>query len=303
MTTIGPSPSSSSEPAHEPVLVREVVASMAPGPDGVYVDGTLGAGGHAQALLDAGAGRVIGLDRDPAAIAIATARLAGRGGFEAVHADYRDLDGVLAARGLAAVDGVLVDLGVSSMQLDDPSRGFSFRPGPLDMRMDPTTGPTLGDRLATVDEETLAGVIREYGEERHARRVARSILRARDRGALTDTAALASAVRAGVRAGGWQRIDPATRTFMALRLWTNAEIEGLEAFVDAAVARLAPAGRLVVIGFHSLENRIVKQAFRRLAADGTVRLLTRRAVAPDEAEVARNPRARSAQLRAVEKAA
>ena len=305
MTTPGPSRSTGSEPRHDPVLSAEVVSTLAPGPDGVYVDGTVGLGGHAAALLEAGAGRVLGIDRDERALEIARERLAGFGArVELVHADYRQLPGVLAGRGLGAVQGVLVDLGVSSLQLDDASRGFSFRQaGPLDMRMDQSGGESLAEKLAAVSEAELADVIYEFGEERKSRRVARSIVEARDRGALTTSTDLASVVRRAAGGGEWQRVDPATRTFQALRIWVNGELEGLDGFVEAAVGTLVPQGRLAVIAFHSLEDRIVKRTGRRLAADGVVRLVTRRPIVPGDEEVARNPRARSARLRAMEKVA
>jgi len=305
MTTPGPSRSTGSEPRHDPVLSAEVVSTLAPGPDGVYVDGTVGLGGHAAALLEAGAGRVLGIDRDERALEIARERLAGFGArVELVHADYRQLPGVLAGRGLGAVQGVLVDLGVSSLQLDDASRGFSFRQaGPLDMRMDQSGGESLAEKLAAVSEAELADVIYEFGEERKSRRVARSIVEARDRGALTTSTDLASVVRRAAGGGEWQRVDPATRTFQALRIWVNGELEGLETFVETAVGALVPEGRLAVIAFHSLEDRIVKRTSRRLAADGVVRLVTRRPIVPGDEEVARNPRARSARLRAMEKVA
>jgi 16S rRNA (cytosine1402-N4)-methyltransferase len=288
------------------VLVREVVSWLRPHAGGLYVDGTVGLGGHTAALLGAGAGRVIGLDRDEAALAAARERLAWAGErVTLLHADYRNLDEALASRDVTQVDGVLVDLGVSSLQLDDPSRGFSFRQaGPLDMRMDRSAGQTLADRLASVDESTLADVIFRYGEERRSRRVARTILAARDRGALHDTLELAEAVRRGAGTGRWQRIDPATRTFQALRIWVNGELEGLDRFLEAAAGRLAHGGRLVVIAFQSLEDRVVKHTFRRLASSGPAFVLaTKRAVQPGEDEVLRNPRARSARLRVLENAA
>jgi 16S rRNA (cytosine1402-N4)-methyltransferase len=298
-------PTSVSEARHEPVLAAEVVAFIAQAPGGQYVDATVGLGGHTAALLDAGAAFVLGLDRDPQALAAAGARLAGAGDRVAlVHADYRDLPRVLLDRGLPLVNGIVMDLGVSSLQLDDPARGFSFRSGgPLDMRMDPTTGPTLGERLQRVEERELADAIWQYGEERHSRRIARAIVRLRDRGGLTDTAALASVVRAASGGRGRWRIDPATRTFQALRIWMNRELDGLDRALDQAVAALAPGGRLAVIAFHSLEDRIVKQTMRRQADAGLVRQVTRKPVRPDEAETGRNPRARSARLRVVEKAA
>ena len=287
------------------MLVAEVVAALAPKGNGVYVDCTLGLGGHTAAMLAAGAGRVIGIDRDERAIEVARGRIeAARDRVEFVHADYRDLPRLLRERGIERVAGVMADLGVSSMQFDDASRGFSFRvSGPLDMRMDPSKGPSLAERLAGTDETTLADVIWRFGEERRSRRVARAILAARDRGELDSTLALAAAVRRGVGAGSWQRIDPATRTFQALRIWVNGELDGLEQFVEDATAALEPGGRLAVIAFHSLEDRAMKHTMRRLAAAGSVTQVTRRPTIPEEAEIAANPRARSAKLRVVEKVA
>jgi len=304
MTTPGHSRSTGSDPRHVPVLVDEVVSILAPAPGRVYVDCTVGLGGHTAALLAAGAGRVIAVDRDEGALNYTRAHLAAGGErVEFVHADYRELASVLHTRGVTAVAGVLADLGVSSMQLDDTARGFSFRTaGPLDMRMDQSRGLSLADRLGSVDERTLADVIWAFGEERRSRRVARAILAARDRGELDSTLALAAAVRRGV-GGGWQRIDPATRTFQALRIWVNEELEGLEAFIERAVAALEPGGRLAMIAFHSLEDRIVKHTMRRLDASGAVRLVTRRPTIPGDAEIAANPRSRSARLRAVERVA
>ena len=305
MTTPEPSRSTESDVRHAPVLVAEVVSTLVPEPGGVYVDATLGLGGHTAALLAAGAGRVIGIDRDPRALELARVRLdASRDRVDIVHGDYRDLPAVLRRLNVTGVAGILADLGVSSMQFDEAARGFSFRAsGPLDMRMDTSSGPTLAERLASVDEVTLADVIWRFGEERRSRRVARSILAARDRGELATTVALASAVRRGAGGGEWQRIDPATRTFQALRIWVNGELDGLDQFVDAAVAVLRPGGRLAMIAFHSLEDRIVKHTMRRLALGGAVTLVMKRPIGPGEAEVAANPRARSAKLRAVERVA
>ena len=287
------------------MLVAEVTAHLRPGTGGVFVDATVGLGGHARALVEAGADRLIGIDRDEAALAEARQHLASLADrIDFVHADYREIGQELQSRGLTEVRGILADLGVSSMQFDDPARGFSFRQaGPLDMRADRSRGETLAERLATVDEATLADVIFRFGEERHARRVARTVLRARDEGRLTDTGALASAVRRAAGGGTWTRIDPATRTFQALRIWVNDELAGLEQFLDGAIAVLAPGGRLAVIAFHSLEDRIVKHRFRERAAGGAVSLVTRRPVMPGEDEIRRNPRARSAKLRVVEKMA
>ena len=304
MTTPERSRSTESDARHEPVLVAEAVALLQPRADGVYVDGTLGLGGHTAALVEAGAGRVIGIDRDPRALELARERLGRRADrVTFVHGDYRTLRDVLRAERVEAVDGVLVDLGVSSMQFDDASRGFSFRAaGPLDMRMDATSGQTLAERLAGVDETALADVIWRFGEERRSRQVARAIVAARNQNTLVTTTDLAAVVRRAV-GGGWQRIDPATRTFQALRIWVNGELDGLDRFVEDAVASLRPGGRLAVIAFHSLEDRIVKQTMRRLADNGVVTRTTRRAVKPADDERQRNPRSRSARLRAVERAA
>ena len=305
MTTHGRSRSTESEIRHAPVLVAEVVSMLSPESDGLYVDCTVGLGGHTAALLAAGAGKVLGLDRDEHALAIAGERLKEwESRIELVHADYRDLGRVAQERSISGVSGVLVDFGVSSMQLDDASRGFSFRnSGPLDMRMDQSRGESLASRLESVDDETLADVIYRFGEERRSRRVARAILAARDRGELRNTAELASAARRGAGGGEWQRIDPATRTFQALRIWVNAELDGLDEFIATAVGLLRPGGRMAVIAFHSLEDRIVKHAVRRLRDAGVVTAVTRRPVQPGDEEMAANPRARSAKLRVVEKVA
>ena len=286
-------------------MVAEVLEQLAPSRGGVYVDCTVGLGGHARALLDAGASRLIGLDRDPAALALAGETLSGYGDrVELVHSDYRRIDEVLDARGLTAVDGVLADLGVSSMQLDAPGRGFSFRRDePLDMRMDTTASPTAAEALRDVDERDLADVIYEFGEERQSRRIARAIVAARTRGGIETTGQLADIVRRAVPRKGYTRIDPATRTFQAIRIWVNSELDAIDTFLAQALRRLEPGGRLAVIAFHSLEDRIVKHTLRSLQADGEigVTVRTKRPVVPTEAEVERNPRARSAKLRAAER--
>jgi 16S rRNA (cytosine1402-N4)-methyltransferase len=289
---------------HAPVMVAEALRWLEPARGGVFVDCTLGAGGHAAALLDAGATRVVGIDRDEAALALARERLAAYGDrVETVHANYGALGEVLDARGLAVVDGLIADLGVSSMQLDEIERGFSFRgDAPLDMRMDRSQGPTAADLLREVSEGDLADVIFQYGEERHSRRIARALVRARDEAPLTSTGAVADVVRRAVPHRGYQRIDPATRTFQALRIWVNGELEGLERFVRDAVSRLRAGARLVVIAFHSLEDRIVKHTLRALDREaGVVRVLTPRPEVAGDAEVEENPRARSAKLRAAER--
>jgi 16S rRNA (cytosine1402-N4)-methyltransferase len=284
--------------------MAEVLEHLAPARGGVFVDCTVGLGGHARALLEAGASRVIGIDRDPAAVAIARERLADFGDrVVIVHRDYRRLAEVLDEQGVAAVSGILADLGVSSMQLDAPDRGFSFRRDePLDMRMDTSSGATAAGVLAGIDETALADVIYEFGEERHSRRIARAIVAARASGPIATTGQLADIVRRAVPRRGYSRIDPATRTFQALRIWVNRELEGLDAFLAQAIERLQPGGRIAVISFHSLEDRIVKHTFRAIQAAGDdLRVLTKRPLEAGQAEVDRNPRARSAKLRAAER--
>ncbi|MGQ0733261.1 MAG: 16S rRNA (cytosine(1402)-N(4))-methyltransferase RsmH [Acidobacteriota bacterium] len=282
------------------MLLAEVLDALQPGRGGVFVDATVGAGGHARALLTHGATRLVGLDRDRAALAVAAETLAAwHDRVELVHADYRDLASVLDRRGVRLIDGALVDLGLSSMQLDAEGRGFSFRRDePLDMRMDTSSGETAAARVASVDESDLADVIFRFGEERHARRIARVIVAARGVQPIETTGQLAGLVRRAVPSRGWQRIDPATRTFQALRIWVNQELDGLEQFLRMTAGRLNEAGRLAVISFHSLEDRIVKHTFRSLAE---CRVLTKRPITPRDEERVANPRARSAKMRAVER--
>ena len=305
---------------HRTVLRREAVDLLAPAPGKVFLDGTLGGGGHAEALLDAGA-RVIGLDQDPAALQAARARLGARGDrFVAEHANFRDARGVLDRLGVAEVDGALVDLGVSSPQLDEAERGFSFRAkGPLDMRMDPTRGLPLSALLDQWDERALARIVETLGEERFARRIARAIHRARRAGELEDTAQLAELVASSIPRKAWPRdVHPATRTFQALRIAVNDELGALSAFVGDLPRIVARGGRAAAISFHSLEDRIVKQGFAKLAtgcicppelpvcACGRIaqwKVLTRKAVQAGDAEQRDNPRSRSARLRAVERLA
>ena len=305
---------------HESVLAAEVVAILRPAPGKLLLDGTLGAGGHAELLL-AGGARVIGIDKDPRAVAAATARLARYGeAFRAVRADFRDARNVLAALGIAGVDGALVDLGVSSPQLDDPARGFSFRDaGPLDMRMG-GEGETVSELLARVDERELARILTEYGEEPFARPVARAIKRAvasLGPGEALDTARLADIVAAAIPRKAWpRRIHPATRTFQALRIAVNDELGALAAWLESLPSLVKVGGRAAVIAFHSLEDRMVKERFRALTnactcppdlpvcacgAQASFAAVTRKAVKASEDEVAQNPRARSARLRGVER--
>jgi len=306
---------------HRPVLLAESVAYLAPERGGLFVDATLGLGGHSEALLEASAQvRVLGIDRDPEALQFASARLSGFGGrFRAVHANFKEIAGVLAEAGEQEVSGVLADLGVSSLQFDAGERGFSFRhDAPLDMRMDARgDDETAAELLARLPEEEIARIIFEYGEERKSRRIARWIVERREEGrAIETTAELAELVARAVGYKRTDRIHPATRTFQALRIAVNHELEGLEAFLEASIDLLQPSGRLVVISFHSLEDRIVKRTLRRLAgqcecdrrlpvcacgARRAVEILTRRPVTPSEAELDENPRARSAKLRACRK--
>ena len=303
------------EPTHVPVLLDEVRALLQPERGGIFVDCTVGLGGHARMVLEHGAGRLIGIDRDPDALALAGAALEGFGDrVTLVHADYREIGAVLDAQGVQDVAGVVADLGVSSMQLDREGRGFSFRRDePLDMRMDRTQGETAADLIDRADERELADVIYQFGEERRSRQVARAIVTARQQGRIETTGRLAEIVRRAVAARGWQRIDPATRTFQALRIWVNRELDGLDSFIGAAANRLQLDGRIVVIAFHSLEDRVVKHTLRDLsrppsqgdrASAGPARaavlmkVLTKHPIVAGEAEAASNPRARSAKLRA-----
>ena len=298
----------SSMPAHEPVMTAEMVAVLDPSRGGLFVDCTVGGGGHARALLEAGAERLLGLDRDGEALPAAADKLrpwADR--VDLAHADFRNLETVLAERSIADIDGgALADLGLSSLQLDSGGRGFSYRhDGPLDMRMDRSTGPTAADLLHAAPESELADVIRRYGEDRHARRIARGLVAARERAPLTSTGQLADVIRRAVPRRGRPRIHPATRTFQALRIWVNRELDGLDAWLLALCRRMRAGARLAVISFHSLEDRIVKRALRRFeqGADVAIKVLTRRPLRPSEGEVVRNPRARSAKLRAAERLA
>jgi 16S rRNA (cytosine1402-N4)-methyltransferase len=291
---------------HEPVLTSEVLTYLTPARGGLFVDCTVGLGGHTRALAAAGATRVLGLDRDPEALTLAAAALRDLGDrVELVHADYRSLGEVLDARSISLVDGVLADLGVSSLQLDAEGRGFSFRRDePLDMRMDRTAGPTAAEVVNTAGERELSDAIFTYGEERYSRRIARALVEARRVQRIATTSQLADLVRRAIPYRGHQRIDPATRTFQALRIWVNRELEGLDRFLADAVERLRVGARLVVISFHSLEDRIVKHTFRRLErVEAVLTVLTKRPVVPGDDELTRNPRARSAKLRAVERLA
>ena len=295
---------------HEPVLLNEVLEWLAPRPGGRYCDATVGLGGHARAILERSApdGRLIGLDRDRDAIAAAGTSLAEFGGrVTLVHTPFSQVGEALARVGAVPVDGFLVDLGVSSPQLDRPERGFSFRQsGPLDMRMDQTQGETAGELLTRIDEQELETIIREYGEERYAGRIARAIIEARNRGELASTGALGTIVARAMPRHEWHK-NPATRTFQALRIAVNQELSQIERLLDQMADCLRPGGRLCIIAFHSLEDRIVKRRLRELAgragtgAPARVRLLNKHVIVAGDEERERNPRARSAKLRAAER--
>ena len=310
------------EVPHRPVLLDETLELLRPSPGATIVDATLGPGGHAEALLErvGPEGRVIGIDRDPTAIAFARARLARFGDrFIARLGDHRELVALFHGIDVVVVDAVLADLGISSYQLDDPSRGFAFATdGPLDMRLDPGSGgPSAADLVATLDASALRDIIVTWGEERLAGRIAHALVRERSKRPIVTTRELASLVERVAGPGARRfRIHPATRTFQALRIAVNREIEGLPALVTGAVSLLRPGGRLAVISFHSLEDRAVKTSMLDLAhrcicppglpvcgcgREDVVRLVTSRPVVPGPAENASNPRARSAKLRVVER--
>jgi 16S rRNA (cytosine1402-N4)-methyltransferase len=299
---------------HVPVLLAEMLEALAPRDGGIYLDGTFGGGGYASAILDRAACTLWAIDRDPAAIARGAAL--ARPGLHLLHGSFGGMVGLLAGHGVTALDGVVLDLGVSSYQIDDPARGFSFRAdGPLDMRMS-SAGPTAADLVNTLPEAELADLIYRYGEERASRRVARRIVQARAEAPLTTTAALARVIRGAVRADK-SGIDPATRSFQALRIRVNDELGEIERGLAQAAWLLRPGGRLVVVSFHSLEDRIVKQFMAEAAgrlpaasrhdpgglvarAPARFRLLTGKPVRPSAEEARANPRARSGRLRALE---
>lgn len=282
---------------HEPVLLREVLGFLKPGPGKILVDATLGTGGHAEALLSAGA-QVIGIDQDPHSLEVACERLRPFGSrFQAVRGNFRSLSSLLSGLGVTKVDGVLFDLGLSSFHLSWPERGFSFQhEGPLDMRMDPDNPLTAAAVVNEWEEEELVRILREYGEERYAERIAREIVRNRP---IRTTGELARLVARCYPPGNY-RIHPATRTFQALRIAVNDELSALREALPQALAVLAPGGTLCVIAFHSLEDRIVKHFLRERARAGQIQLLTKKPIRPRKDEVSRNPRSRSARLRAAQ---
>jgi 16S rRNA (cytosine1402-N4)-methyltransferase len=313
------------EDGHLPVLVEEVMTTLAPAPGSLQIDATLGGGGHTERILEATSpgGRVLGLDADPSAIARVRDRLQARYGERLVlrETNFREVGQVAPSAGFGQVDGLLFDLGLSSFQLADHERGFGIRTGgPLDMRFDPTRGVSAAELVASLDTAELTALLRRYGEEPHAGRIARAIVATRASAPITTADELAELIVRVAPAGipGRRRIHPATRVFQALRIAVNAELEALEVALAASVELLRPGGRVVVLSYHSLEDRIVKrffQAERRgcvcppslpICVCGRaprLRLVTRRSVVPTAAEIARNPRARSARLRAAERLA
>jgi len=301
---------------HVPVLHAEVLQALSPRPGGTYIDGTLGGGGHGSAVLAAAqpGGRLLGIDADPAALVAARDRMAAAGlpaeAYTLHHGRFGDMAAIAGSHGIGAADGILLDLGVSSHQLDTPERGFSFAgDGPLDMRLDPTRGPTAADLVNGLPERELADLIFQYGEERASRRIARMIVERRADRPFATTADLAGLVARAIGRGGRDRIHPATRTFQALRIAVNAELDQLEAALPQAVGLLHPGGRLAVISFHSLEDRIVKHYFRAESGYGgsanprpaRLTIVTRKPVEAGEDEIRANPRARSAKLRVAER--
>jgi 16S rRNA (cytosine1402-N4)-methyltransferase len=287
---------------HVPVLLAPALDWLAVRPNGIYVDATFGAGGHSQAILARlREGRLIALDADPSATARATALADPRLTF--ISTNFRELDSTLERLGVEFIDGALFDIGVSSMQLDDGNRGFSLtKEAPLDMRMNPHADQSAYDILATASERELADIFFHYGEERAARRIAHAIVERRTAGALPTTTTEFASLVSGVvhRPGHRERVHPATRVFQALRIAVNDELDALRDGMNSAIGRLREAGRVVVISFHSLEDRIVKQTFR---GDERLEVLTKRPVVADDSELSANPRARSAKLRAARRKA
>jgi len=293
-------------PSHIPVLVREVIQFLKCRPGGIYLDCTLGEGGHTEEILKASEpnGRVIGLDRDRQSIEQTRRRLVVFGDRVSLHHEnFIRLDAVLEQEHIQTVDGILFDLGLSSAQLEDGQRGFSFlKDGPLDMRMDITKGPTASDWVNHLDEAKLTMVFREYGEERWAQRISRMIIQERAKTRITTTSQLAELILKVVpRRYHHQKIHPATRVFQALRIVVNDELSALRLGMEAAVGGLKPGGRLCVISFHSLEDRIVKHSFREWERQEQLKVITKRPVVPSVEERSLNPRCRSAKLRVAER--
>lgn len=290
-------------------MLEEVLLHLAPQAGEVFVDCTLGRGGHALAIAErlGPAGLLIGIDTDPRNLQFAADRLkAAACPTRLFHANFSQLQEVLREAGIKSVDGILADLGISTNQLFEPGYGLSFdRPAPLDMRLDPDSGRSAMDLVNSMAEDDLANVLYELAQERYSRRIARKIVEARRVSPITSTEALAGLVRSAVpyRGGAPERIDPATRTFLALRMAVNREMQNLTALLNQGPAALKPLGRMAVISFHSTEDRVVKQVFRSLEQTGVVTIATKKPLSPTDSEIARNPRARSAKLRVVRRTA
>ncbi len=304
--------------AHQPVLLDEVLEGLAIKPEGIYLDGTFGRGGHAAGILQqlGAKGRLLAMDQDPQAVEVAKQRFGEDARFEIVHGNFEGLIDIVNQRGLYRnIDGILLDLGVSSPQLDDAGRGFSFlKPGPLDMRMNPTVGESAAEWLSHVSEQELIQVLREYGEERFAKRIAHAVVTQRVQTPIDDTLQLAELISAAVPKKEKHK-HPATRSFQAIRIFINRELDVLEKALHSAVDVLAPGGRLAVISFHSLEDRIAKRFMRDISRgpqlpkdlpimESDIQVdfkIIGKAIKPSEEEVSRNPRARSSVLRVLEK--
>lgn len=294
---------------HEPVLVNEVVQILQPQKGGTYLDCTVGAGGHARAILEAceGEAQLVGIDCDQDAVIAARTELIRFGNRAKIYqGNFVDADRILGFAGIESVDGILLDLGVSSIQLEMPERGFSFmKEGPLDMRMDRSKTLTAREIVNRWRAEDIERILRDYGEERFSSRIAKRIVEERQRGEIRTTIALADIIRRAVskKGGGHKRIHPATRTFQALRIAVNSELQNLTEFLSKSLGILKKGGRIAIISFHSLEDRIVKRNFKEWERSGLVKLLNRRVIRPTIEEVRRNPRARSAKLRGAMKIA
>jgi len=305
---------------HVPVMAQEVMDYLVTGTEGVYLDCTIGGGGHAKKILEATSphGRLVGIDVDPQAIELARENLSSyKDRVLLIHGNFADLDQILSQHGISEIDGILADLGASSFQFDTPDRGFSFRYcGPLDMRMDKTSGHPVLEDLNRMDASELADIIRGFGEERWAKRIAERIVEARRRSPIKTTTQLADIINNSVPRGAFRNINPATRTFQALRIYKNRELENLKRGLEQAVPLLRTSGRLCIISFHSLEDRIVKRTFRELergcicppsapicvcGRKPTLKILTKRPVTPQGEEIRANPRCRSAKLRVAAK--
>lgn len=292
---------------HEPVLTKELVAYLKIKPAGVYVDGTLGTGGHACTILGSlsSEGLLIAIDRDQEALRVAKERLLSFGERVHIHhANFKEIRSVLEQERCSGVDGILADLGLSSLQLGTSERGFSFsKEGPLDMRMDFSHGPTALEKIRQSREWELANILEKYGEERYAKKIARTIVEKMGRGEIKNTLDLAELAREVYPAKArWKGIHPATRIFQAIRIWVNEELQNLKEFLASAPALLKPDGRLCILSYHSLEDRLVKQTFRKLAKENeNFEVMTKKPIAPSEEEVEKNPRSRSAKLRVLKR--